>query len=59
MDVAVSTSDLHADCSWKTLAEMSPVARQANMGVWWPKKNRRIAWNHPWGTPKRPAGRLI
>jgi len=34
MDVAVSTSDLHTKGSLmeNTLAEMSPVARQANAG---------------------------
>jgi len=35
MDVAVSTSDLHAEGSLieNTSAEMSPVARQANTGA--------------------------
>ena len=34
MDVAVATSDLHAEGSLmeNTLAEMSPVARQTNVG---------------------------
>jgi len=33
MDAAVFMSDLHAEgSSWRTPSEMSPVARQANVG---------------------------
>ena len=60
MDVAVSTSDLHAEGSLMeyTSAEMSPVARQATRASW-VTENQIIAWNRPWGAPKRLAGSLI
>jgi len=54
MDVAISTSDLHAEGSLmvkNTSAEMSPVARQANEGKLGGRKTRKIAWNRRWGAP--------
>jgi len=55
MDVAVSTSDLHAEGLFmeNTSAEMSPVARQANAGKLGGRKPEKIARNCPWGAPTR------
>jgi len=61
MDVAVSTSDLHAEGSLieNTSAEMSPVARQANMGKLGGRKTIYNSLESPLGRPNTPAGRLI
>jgi len=60
MDVAVSTSDLHAEGSLmdNTSAEMFPVARQAYVGKLDGRKPD-ITWNRPWGAPTNLAGGVI